>query len=140
MLLTPEQIADKLIRRGGAAIEDYRAGVTAVTESPTVAAARKIDKMQSRFNDAIASGKVKRRMEAVTIDAWKKATLELGANRLASGLSAAKPKIVAFQTEFQPFQTAVTARTRAMPDTTIEDSINRMVNQVRETAKFVRRA
>jgi len=136
--LNPDQFADKLIRRGSAAVEDYKAGVSAVTVSPTAMAAKKVDKMRARIIEAIDSGKVKRRLEGVTLEDWREQALAKGASRIASGLSSSKDKIVAFASEFLPFQENIVQKAAVMPDTTLEDSINKMVFVVRETAKFQR--
>jgi len=137
--MTPEDFADKLIRRGSAAVEDYKKGVAEVTTAPTALAVKKLDKMRQRFLDSMDSGKVKRRMEGVSLEDWRNATLTKGASRIASGLTASKDKIVDFAAEFLPFQEAIVGKSSAMPDTTLEDSINRMIYVVRETAKFQRR-
>lgn len=137
--LTPEDFADKLIRRGSNAVEDYKKGVTEVTTAPTALAVKKLDKMRQRFLDSMDSGKVKRRMEGVSLEDWRTATLSKGASRIASGLTASKDKIVEFAADFLPFQEAIVGKAAAMPDTTLEDSINRMIYVVRETSKFQRR-
>jgi hypothetical protein len=137
--MTPEDFADKLIRRGSAAVEDYKKGVADVSVAPTVLAVKKLDKMRQRFLDAMDTGKVKRRMEGVSLEDWKNATLTKGSSRIASGLTASKDKIIEFASEFLPFQESIVSKANVMPDTTMEDSINKMVYVVRETAKFQRR-
>jgi len=136
--VTPTEGADKLISNARTAAPRIAAQVAKVTEAPTLAAAKKIDKMQMKFNDAIASGKVERGLRRVSLEEWKKAMVEKGVPRIAGGLEASRSKIESFNAEFYPFLERVEAKVAAMPDTTLEDNINRMVTNVREIAEFKR--
>jgi len=136
--LTPQEAATKLVQNAKQAAPLIAAQVAKVTISPTAQAAQKIDKMSQKFNEAVASGKVKRGMERVSVDEWKAAMTTKGIPRIAAGLDQAKPKIEKFFGEFLPFLDTVQAKVKAMPDTTLEDSINRMTTNVREIAKFRR--
>ena len=73
--ITPEEFAEKHARRLKAAVEDIRAGVERVTESPTAKAAAKQDKMIARLQEAVSSGKWAARLKAVPLEDWKSKTI-----------------------------------------------------------------
>ena len=136
--VTPEEGADKLISRAKAATPQIAAQVAKVTVAPTAQAADKIAKMRANILAAIDSGKVERGLRRVSLSDWQTAMIEKGVPRIASGLDAARDKIVEFNRQFYPFLETVQAKVEAMPDLTLEDNINRMVTNVREIAKFER--
>lgn len=136
--LTPEQFADKQIRRLAASTEDIRLGVEGVTVAPTAKAAAKIDKMKRNLLAAFDSGKVERGLKRVNLDDWKKAMLEKGVPRVASGIEEARPKLVAFASKLLPFQDNLKKEIDKMPDVTLEDSIARATKFMRGMAKFQR--
>jgi len=136
--ITPEEGAEKLISRARAAAPTIADQVRKVTTAPTEAAAAKIDKMQANFNKAIAEGKVERGLRRVGLGDWQKAMVEKGVPRIVPGLEASRDKITEFNRQFYPFLERVQAKVHAMPDTTLEDNIQRMVTNVREIAEFKR--
>lgn len=137
--LTPEQAADKLIRRAQGAVTDYVAGVKAVVDSPTAAAARNLDKAQMNYTEAVQSGRMAKRLNAVSKEEWIKATSEKGQARYAPGLTASKEKVTEFFAEFLPYADRVAAEVAAMPDLTIEDSVARASHAIRRLHDFERR-
>ena len=137
--LTPEQASDKLIRRAQGAVTDYVAGVKGVTESPTAAAARNLDKAQMNYNEAIQSGRMAKRLNGVSKEDWIKQTSEKGQARYAPGLTASKDKVTAFFSEILPFTDRVSAEVSGMPDLTIEDSVARAAHAIRRLHEFQRR-
>ena len=136
--VTPEEGAQKLIDRAKAAAPFIAGQVDKVTVAPTESALAAIPKMQTNFNAAVASGKVERGLRRVSLGDWKTAMKEKGIPRISQGLDQARNKIVAFNREFYPHLERVQAQVAAMPSTTLEDNIARMVFNVRENAKFVR--
>ena len=136
--VTPEEGAEKLIQRAKAAAPFIAAQVAKVTVAPTESAIAAIPKMQTNFNSAVSSGKVERGLRRVTLPEWKRAMIEKGVPRISQGLDQARDKITAFNREFYPHLERVQAQIAAMPSTTLEDNIARMVFNVRENAKFVR--
>jgi len=137
--LTPEQAAEKLIRRAQGAVTDYVAGVKAVSESPTAQAARNLDKAQMNYTEAVQSGRMAKRLNAVSKEDWVKATSEKGQARYAPGLTASKEKVTGFFNEFLPFADRISAEVAAMPDLTIEDSVARASHAIRRLHEFERR-
>lgn len=136
--VTPEEGAAKLIQRAKAAAPFIAAQVAKVTVAPTESAVAAIPKMQTNFNSAVASGKVERGLRRVSLSDWKSAMIEKGVPRISQGLDQAQSKIVAFNREFYPHLERVQAEIAAMPSTTLEDNIQRMVHNVRRNAEFVR--
>ena len=137
--LTPEQAADKLIRRAQGAVTDYVAGVKAVVDAPTAQAARNLDKAQMNYTEAVQSGRMAKRLNAVSKEDWIKATSEKGQARYAPGLTASKDKVTGFFNEFLPYADRVSAEVAGMPDLTIEDSVARASHAIRRLHEFERR-
>ncbi len=137
--LTPEQFAEKHNRRTKAALDDMRAGVEAVTEAPTAKAAAKQEKMRQRLLEALESGKWANGLKRVSLEEWKQKMIELGLNRVASGLDANKKKVEEFAAQLLPHIEAGQKLIEKMPDVTLEDSINRMTAFIRHMSKFQRK-
>jgi len=136
-VLDPVAVADKTVTRAVNAAGDYKKGVQAVTESPTVAAAKNLEKAKVNFAKAVDSGKMAARLNAVNVADWIAATAGKGADRYPTGIQAAKPKILKFMTQFLPHVQTVKARVDAMPSTSLSDNIQRMVANVQGLAEFV---
>ena len=137
--LTPEQFAEKHNRRTKAALEDMRAGVQGVTEAPTAKAAAKQEKMRQRLLEALESGKWANGLKRVSLEEWKQKMLELGLNRVATGLDANKKKVEEFAAQLLPHIEEGQKLIEKMPDVTLEDSINRMTAFTRHMSKFKRK-
>jgi len=137
--LTPEQFAEKHNRRTKAALEDMRAGVEAVTVAPTEKAAAKQEKMRQRLLEALENGKWANGLKRVSLEEWKQKMIELGLNRVASGLDANKKKVEEFAAQLLPHIEAGQKLIEKMPDVTLEDSINRMTAFIRHMSKFQRK-
>lgn len=134
--LTPKEAQEKHATRLKASIEDMRAGIERVTSSPTAAAAAKQDKMKTKINAAIDSGKWAAGLKAVTLEEWKDKVTTKGLPRVAAGIDAASGKVEKFYTQLLPHIDTQVATIQKMPDLTLEDSINRMSTFVRGMAKF----
>lgn len=134
--LTAEQIAEKHNRRTKQSLQDIEAGVQSVTESPCHKAASRKDKMLRNLTAAVNNGKWAKGLMAVSTEEWKSKMIQKGIPRISEGLDAAKDKVVAFHQVRIPFQQKISDKLKTMPDTTLEDSIQRMNYQVREMSKF----
>ena len=137
--LTPQEFAEKQSRRLKASLEDVRAGINRVTVSPTMKAATKQDKMLAKTTEAIQSGRWAAGLKKVSLEEWKDKAANVGVNRIAAGIDAARPKVEEFAAQLLPAVDAAKAKIASMPDNTIEDSINRMNAYTREMAKFRKR-
>lgn len=134
--VTAEEFAEKHARRLKGALQDIRTGIQRVTVSPTAEAVKKQDKMRVRLNQAIDSGKWANRTRKVTLEDWRNKAATVGVDRIPGGIDAATAKVTDFARQLLPAVDAARAKVKAMPDVTLEDSINRMNTYVREMAKF----
>ena len=137
--LTAEEFTEKHARRLKASTEDIRRGVERTTESPTAKAASKKDKMRTNINAALDSGKWEKGLRRVTLDEWKRKTVDVGVGRIAAGIDAATDKVRGFASELLPFIDKVQSDIKRLPDVTLEDNINRMVTFIRGMSKFERK-
>lgn len=136
MVYDPNAAAKKQISRAQNATQDYKDGVMRVTQSPTALAANKLDKYQAGINAALASGKTKANMQAVSLADWQHAATNKGGQRYSQGVQAAADKIAQFHAQFAPFMAGVQQQIKALPDTTPEDRINKCVANIRAISKF----
>ena len=136
--LTAVEFQDKHSRRLKAAVEDVRKGIDRVTESPTEKAAAKQDKMLTNLTAAVSSGKWAAGLKRVSLDEWKKKARDVGVNRIAAGIDAAKDKVIDFANQVLPYIDRAQSEIANMPDVTLDDNINRMNTFVRRMAQFKR--
>jgi hypothetical protein len=134
--VTPAEFAEKQSRRLIGALDDMRKGVEKVTESPTLKAANKKDKMKARLVAAIDNGKWSDGLKRVTLEEWKEKMGTKGVNRVAEGITGAREKVEAFASQLLPAVEAARNKIASMPDLTLEDSLSRMQTYIREMAKF----
>lgn len=136
--LTPAEFQAKHATRLKAAVEDMRRGIDRVTESPTDKAASKQDKMLTNLTAAVSSGKWAAGLKRVSLDEWKRKARDVGVNRVAAGIDAAKDKVVSFAEALLPHIDRSKAKLAGMADVTLDDNINRMTTFIREMATFRR--
>lgn len=132
------EVAQKWARNLGQATESIKNGVNRVTVAPQQQAAAAQDKYVAGVQAAVQSGKWQRGLQRSTLSDWKNGMLNKGMSRIASGATAAVPKMQSFMTQFLPFLDGVTQQVKAMPSTTLQDRINRAVAQMQGTAQFQR--
>ena len=137
--LTPQEFQEKHARRLKGAIQDIQAGVQRVSTAPTAQAAKKADKMLANVSKAVQSGKWASRLNKVTLQDWQQATVNKGTPRIAAGIDGAAAKVVDFATQLLPYQDALASKVNALPDLTLEDSINRATTWIRGMAQFTKK-
>jgi len=137
--LTPAEFQEKHARRLKGAIDDMRKGIEGVNISPTGKAATKVDKMRANIIASIDSGKWAAGLNRVTLDEWKSKMIDKGLNRVASGIDGAAAKTTAFASALLPHIDRGVDTIKKMPDTTLEDNINRMTTFIRHMSKFSRK-
>lgn len=137
--MTAADAAAKWSRRASQATEDFKKGVQGVESSPTAAAARNLEKARTNYNDAIDSGRMARRLNAVSREDWINRTLSLGATRYAPGVQAAVGKMQSFMEDFFPVLDRAMQTVSAMPNVTFEDSVARMTQNARMLHEYSRR-
>ncbi len=134
---TPQQAAQNWARGMANSTEKIRAGISAVTESPMQKAAARAEAYALGVQRAVADGTYQAGLESVSLDDWKRASLEKGVNRIAGGAEASKPKFAQFMTDFLPH---VQAGVAALPPRgTVEQNIERAVAMMRHNSNFKRR-
>ena len=136
--VSPEEFADKHARNLKNSIEDIRRGIERVSEAPTAKAAAAQDKMLTRLEEAVRSGKWARGLQRVSLDEWKQKALEKGVNRIAAGIDAARDKQIEFARQLLEYENRLLSEIERMPDLTLEDSINRAVAWIRGMSRFSR--
>lgn len=136
--LTAVEFQEKHARRLTASIEDVRRGIDRVTESPTAKAAASKDKMLANLTASVQSGKWAAGLNRVSLDEWKAKARDIGVNRIATGITAAKSKVIAFAEKLLPHIDAQVSAIKSMPSITLEDNIARMTRFVRGMAEFKR--
>lgn len=135
--VTPDQAAAKWAQRSAAAVDDVKRGVQNVTVAPGVAAARQKDLWLQRIS--ASADKWARRVSAVSLQDWQDAMINKGIQRIASGTSAAQPKMAAFMAEFLPYIDQGVQQVRSMPKGTVEAGIARASAMIRHNAAFQRK-
>lgn len=135
---TPQQAAAKWQSRLKGAQTEIRQGVEAVTDSPTEKAAAKADKWLNGVQEAHASGKFVDRLRGVTLQDWKDKTINVGLGRIAAGVDAAVGDVQDFYQELFSFEANLQSQIESMPDTNLQDSINRATAWMEGMARFHR--
>jgi len=134
--VTAEEYQEKHARRLKGAISDITRGVERVTTNPCELAAAKSDKMLAKLSEAVQSGKWAANLKKVSLDDWKTKMVNKGIPRISGGIDGAKDKVVAFAKDLLPHVDAGVAKTKKLPDLTIDDSINRAATFIRHMAEF----
>lgn len=132
-------VARKWARNTGGAGENYKAGIQAVTESPMEAAIRQKNAYVSGVQRAADDGKWEAGLRRTDFGTWKKNAMEVGAQRLTSGVTKATPKMEQFMAEFIPHVQAGKDKLRALPRGSLNENIARAVAMIEHNAQFRRR-
>ena len=89
-------------------------------------------------HSTVSSGKWAAGLKRVSLDEWKKKARDVGVNRIAAGIDAAKDKVIDFANQILPYIDRAQSEISNMPDVTLDDNINRMNTFVRRMAQFKR--
>lgn len=136
--LNAVEFQEKHARRTKASVEDVRRGIDRVTENPCEKAAAKKDKMLTNLTASVQSGKWEAGLKRVSLEKWKKQARDVGVNRIAAGIDAAKDKTIAFAEQLLPHIDRGQTKLAGMADVTLDDNINRMTTFVRHMADMKR--
>lgn len=129
-------VARKWASRLGASSEQIRQGVQGVTQNPAERAAARADAYQAGVMRAVADGRYQRGLRRVTLQSWQDSMLNKGLPRIASGATAAVPKMEAFMSKWLPHEEALKAKLASMPRGDLQTNIARMVAAVEHNASF----
>jgi hypothetical protein len=136
--LSPDAAAAKWSTNLGASTAGIQAQVQAVTEAPGVAAARQKTLWLQRVT--ASADKWARRVSAVSLQDWQSAMINKGIPRIASGASAAVPKMTSFFQDFLPYVDQGVAAIKNMPKGGVEQGIARASAMIRHNAAYVRKS
>ncbi len=134
--LTPEQAADKLIKRLKGATEDIRMGVDRVTEAPAKKAVAAKERMKARLIEALDKGKWERNLGKYTLEEWKRDMKEKGIPNISRGIEKARDKLIDFYNQLFPYQDALKKKVEEIEKVDIEDSIRRVETWIRGMHAF----
>lgn len=130
--LSPQQIADKWATNLSNATSSIQAGVNGVTEAPGAKAAAAADYWLQRT--MAAKQKFITKSQAVPLQAWKDAMINIGVPRVAQGAAANKGKMASFMGTFLPFiKTGVAS---LPPRGDLSQNIQRAVAMMQYTAGY----
>jgi hypothetical protein len=132
----PQQVAQKWSQNVARSSDSIRAGVQNVTVNPAEKAAARQDAYVAGVQRAAAEGKYRRGLAKVTLQSWQEAMITKGLPRIASGASAATPKMAAFMEQWLPYVEAGKQKLASMPRGDLQQNIARMITMVEHAASF----
>lgn len=136
-MITSQQAAAKWATNTAAASESFKLGVQSVTESPMAKAAANVNGYLQGVQAAVSSGKWQNALMASPLQGWKDSMLGKGAQRIAAGVNAAKPKMAAFLQQFLPLvEQAKREIDATMPRGSIDQNLARANALARRLAEF----
>lgn len=134
--VTPEEYVELHSQRLKASLDRIRKGVDKVTVAPGQKAAQKADKWHAKISAAETKEIWRKNTAAVPLEEWKTALRDKGVSRIPEGLDASVPKRLAFAQKLLAYESGLSDKIQAMPDITLEDSVNRAATWIREMARF----
>lgn len=135
---SPQDVANKWANNLAQSTRAITTGVQAVTVAPTQLAARQQDAYLMGVQNAVSSGKWQAGLNRVTLGDWQNAMVNVGIPRIATGATAAKPKMEGFYGELLPYVQGQQRALQATPRGSLEQNLNRMVAFARGMSQFKR--
>lgn len=132
---TAASITEKWKNRTAGATQQVIDGVQRVQVAPGAQAA--LQKQVWLANIQAKADKWENNVKRVSLSEWQQATVN-GAQRIAAGVNAKAHKMESFLTEFLPHVEAVQRRVQAMPRGSLEQNLNRMMENARGLSTFKR--
>jgi len=134
--LNAGEFQEKWARRLKGSLEDIKKGVDKVTEAPGVKAAAKVEKLKAKWLAKIDDGTWAKQVSGVSLEEWKRLFKDKVTARLSSGVDGATAKVTKFAEKLLAYEDTLQGKVKRMPDLTIEDSIARATQWIREMGKF----
>jgi hypothetical protein len=129
---TPDQVAALWAQRLGASTERIKQGIMATQVAPGQAAARQ--KAVWAQNVAASQDKWARNVARVSLQEWQDHAINKGVARIASGATAAEPKMTQFLARFLPY---VDQQKASLPARgTLDQNIARSAQFIRAMSQF----
>ena len=132
----PDDVAKKWAANLAGATNAIKAGVQAVTESPTEAAAARADAYVMGVQEAVTSGRWQAGLRRVTLAQWQNAMITKGLPRIAGGAQAAIPKFTDFLRRWLSYMQQVQQGLLSMPRGNLQQNIARAVYVIEQAAAF----
>lgn len=132
--ITPQQAAANWQKGMSNSTDKLKAGVNSVTVNPMEQAANAQDRYIAGIQKAVSSGKWQAGLRRKSLQDWKDAMNNKGAARVASGATAAVPKVQAFMGQFLPYINSVVSSLPPRGD--LETNIQRANAVMRGAANF----
>jgi hypothetical protein len=123
--------AQRYLTNAQNAVQAYKDGVGRVQQDPGVAAARQ---KAAYVNGVTQNADYWAKRVQTGLPNWQQAAQSKGGDRYAGGIQAGAPKMAAFLEKFVPRAQSIAAS--LPPRGTLEQNLQRMVQQARETAKL----
>ena len=117
--------ASRWVGAAGMAQTRYTEGVQSTTKDPTALAVNAQAKLTQNFNAAVSSGRWARALQAVGKAGWQAATVAKAQN-YSTGINASEQKYLAAIGPVLQIEAQLQQQIAAMPNVTLQDSINRM--------------
>ena len=134
--MTADEVMRKWAEAGANSAAAVRAGVNAVTESPTAKAAQRVDAWVAGVQRA--KDRYVNRLNAVTLNDWKQSMLGKGITNMGTGYADPlnQRKFLNFMRSFLPYVREGAARVKQMPKGTLQQAIDRAAAMIRHNAEF----
>lgn len=120
----------KYEKNTGQAAESYKAGIDAVTESPTEKAANRKDKYVAGVQRAADSGKYEAGLRAVTTEEWKAAAKNKGAAALQNAVRNLSARAKRNMRNLFDYSQTVASQIAGMADATEADADARALKAI----------
>lgn len=124
--LNAQAVTDAWASKMSTAGPAYKRGIESLTENPMAAAAQQQDRMLAGVQQAVQSGKWAAALNKVNFQDWKTVTATKGADRLATGATAAKPKMLTHMTKWLPVAAGISQTVKGMPKGSREAALARV--------------
>lgn len=134
--MTPDQIADKQIRRCSEEVDTVVAGIEAMTQTPGAAAKKKKEKYRAGILRSLDDGTWDAGHDSYSLPDYKSITTKKVRDRYAQGVADARSKIVNAQTQLASHRAKIQQGLAGMPDDTEQQREARMLYNKREMGKF----
>lgn len=130
------QATAKWLSRLQASTQQITDGVNRVTTAPGAAAAKQQQKWLARVT--AAAQKWATNVGAVSLQSWQQSMIQTGIPRISQGAQAKQGKMQNFMNQFLPYLASGVQKIDAMPNTSLQDGINRAVAMIQYNAAFKR--
>lgn len=139
MPINTAAILEKWKRNSQAATEDMKRGAQSVTESPTVKAARSVDKMVRNLQEAVNSGRYAAQCNKVTVGDWQTAYIQKGLRNFSNGVQNISPAAQKAMADQQQYAEQVKIELASMPTDTEAQADAKMLAAVAKMRAYGKR-